>query len=203
MLDRPKIKAEAKKAFLDQYWPSVVTIIIFSIIIGIFSWAVTYFNENSYYALSNIFSIVMSLIIIPLLTVGLCYFFIKVYRGKTAETSDLFVGFNNFTHAWGGMLWMYLWTFLWTLLFIVPGIIKAFAYSMTPYILTDKPNLSAGEALKLSMKITDGHKWELFVVALSFLGWQILNVLTLGILGIFFVSPYMSATFAGYYEKLK
>lgn len=203
MLDRAKIKLEAKKAFQEQYWPAVMALVVMTLIMSVFAGLMQYFGENDLYTLSSFASLVMSLLIFPFLMVGLAYFFLKVYRGKTAEIIDIFEGFKNFAHVWGGMLWMYLWVFLWTLLFIIPGIIKAFAYMMTPYILVDKPELSAQEALKLSIKMTDGHKWELFVVGLSFIGWQILNVLTCCMLGVFFVNPYMNTTFAAYYEKLK
>ena len=78
---------------------------------------------------------------------------------------------------------------------------------MVPYILADNRrygrNMSASEVLRLSDKMTDGHKWDLFVLDLSFIGWQMLNVLTFGILGVFFVNPYYMLTVAGAYEWLR
>ncbi|MDR2713515.1 MAG: DUF975 family protein [Clostridiales bacterium] len=90
-----------------------------------------------------------------------------------------------------------------TILLSIPAIIKSIAYSMTPFILADKPNVKATEALKLSMKMTKGYKGNLFVMTLSFIGWFLLGCLTLGILLIVYVLPYYTTTLSGYYEELK
>ena len=136
--------------------------------------------------------------------VGFYSFSLKIYRGQTADIGGMFSeGFTNYWRNVGGVLWMYLFTFLWTLLFIVPGIIKALAYFMTPYILADSKNVSPTQALKLSMRMTQGHKGKIFVMGLSFIGWAILTGLTCGILGIFYTGPYMETSFAGMYDELK
>jgi len=92
--------------------------------------------------------------------------------------------------------------FLWTLLFIIPGIIKSYAYSMVPYILSDNPNIGAKRALQLSEQMTRGHKFDIFVLELSFLGWYLLGVLAL-VVGTFFVMPYEDATKAELYLVLR
>ncbi|MDD3920912.1 MAG: DUF975 family protein [Eubacteriales bacterium] len=74
---------------------------------------------------------------------------------------------------------------------------------MTPYILADCPNVKAQDALKLSIRMMNGHKADLFVFTLSFLGWMLLSGLTGGILYIFYVGPYMNNAMAGYYAELK
>lgn len=89
------------------------------------------------------------------------------------------------------------------LLFCIPGIIKAYSYAMTPYILADCPNVKAKDALKLSMRIMNGHKGELFVLQLSFLGWMLLSCFTFGLLDLFYVTPYMYNTFATYYLEVR
>ena len=138
------------------------------------------------------------------LEVHACGIFIKIYNRIPASVSELFSNFSvNFLRKVGGMLWMALFIFLWMLLFIIPGIIKALAYSMTPYILADCPNVTAREALKLSMRMTNGHKMDLFVLGLSFIGWFILGALTLHILTVVFVLPYMYTTYAGFYTELR
>jgi uncharacterized membrane protein len=88
-------------------------------------------------------------------------------------------------------------------LFIIPGIVKSYAYMMMPYILADCPTVTAREALRLSRRMTKGHKGKLFVLTLSFIGWGILTVLTFGILYIVYVGPYMHTTFAGFYIELR
>ena len=90
---------------------------------------------------------------------------------------------------------------LWTLLFIIPGIVKALEYRMVPYILAENPGMNRTEAFAISKQMMDGQKWDVFVLDLSFLGWELLSGLTLGILGIFWVNPYIYATDAELYTK--
>ena len=145
-----------------------------------------------------------ALLLMPPLTVGYAYFSLRIYRGQQGDIGEMFgAGFNDYVRNLGGILWMQLFTFLWSLLFIIPGIIKALAYFMTPYILADSKNVSATDALKLSMRMTNGYKGEIFVMFLSFIGWGILSAITFGILAIFFTGPYIHTSLAGLYEELK
>jgi len=91
---------------------------------------------------------------------------------------------------------------LWFLLLIVPGIIKAYAYRMVPYILADNPNIGCKKAIALSIKMTNGQKWKIFVLDLSFVGWFLLGLLAVGI-GVIFVLPYYNATCAELYLVLR
>jgi len=92
-------------------------------------------------------------------------------------------------------------TFLWSLLFVIPGIIKAISYSQTMFILAENDKITAAEAQKKSMEIMDGHKWEYFVLQLSFIGWDILTGLTFGILGIYTL-PYQLTANTLFYKKV-
>lgn len=94
-----------------------------------------------------------------------------------------------------------LYNLLWTLLLIVPGIIKSYEYKFVPYILSENPTLSSKEVILRSREITDGHKMDMFVLDLSFLGWYILGALLFGV-GVFFVNPYIEATYARLYDVL-
>ena len=96
-----------------------------------------------------------------------------------------------------------LYTVLWTFLFIVPGIIKSYEYRMIPYILAENPDMDRREAFQLSKDMMQGEKWNAFVLDLSFIGWQILSGITLGIVGIFWTNPYVYATNAELYLELK
>jgi len=98
---------------------------------------------------------------------------------------------------------MMLWTFLWTLLCIIPGIIKGLSYFFTHNILADCPNVTARQALKISMKITHGFKMDIFVFILSWIGWYILSIFTCGILAIVYVTPYHMTADAGFYLELR
>jgi uncharacterized membrane protein len=135
--------------------------------------------------------------------VGKARFFLSNRRGET-DFAKLFSSFKKgiYIDIVKGMAWRYLFNFLWFLLFIIPGIVKWYAYSMTPYILADNPNIGYDRALKLSMKMTDGHKADLFILQLSFIGWYLLGIICCFI-GVLFVNPYYEASFAEAYGFLR
>ena len=112
------------------------------------------------------------------------------------------LAFSDYVRNAVSILLVYLYTILWTLLFIVPGIIKGLAYSLTPFIVKDNPQLSPNEAINLSMKMMKGHKFDLFYLYLSFIGWILLAMLTLGI-GLLWVIPYMQTSMAAFYLDVK
>jgi len=93
-------------------------------------------------------------------------------------------------------------TFLWSLLFIIPGIIKYYAYSMTPFIIADEPDIDFMEAIKKSQELMRGHKFRLFKLQLSFIGWFLLGALAFGI-GLFFVYPYYQLAHANFYLDIR
>lgn len=91
---------------------------------------------------------------------------------------------------------------LWTLLLIIPGIIKTYQYRLVPYILTEDPTINSKEARNRSKELMMGHKWRSFVLDISFILWYLLGGLTLGILNIFYVNPYINATDTELYMQL-
>lgn len=109
---------------------------------------------------------------------------------------------NNYLHIVLGIFLMDLFVFLWTLLLIIPGIIKSLAYALTPFILAENPEIPAYDAIKLSEKMMMGHKWDLFILILSFIGWFILACLTFGI-GFLWLTPYVQMSFCEFYEDIK
>ena len=124
-------------------------------------------------------------------------------RGDTEILSNLFkIATTNYFHKVWGMFLMELKVFLWSLLFLIPGIIMSFSYAMTPYILEEHPEIGAWEASTRSKEIMTGHRFDLFWLYLSFIGWALLCILTFGI-GLFWLIPYMSASEIGFYEDLK
>lgn len=125
----------------------------------------------------------------------------KVIHRQSLGIEDAFSGFLNFGKALGLYLWQILWVFLWMLLFIIPGIIKAYSYCMSFYILAEHPEMSVREAMNESKRMTDGYKMDLFILQLSFIGWSILCIFTLGI-GYFWLIPYMQVTMANVYKKI-
>lgn len=189
MKSRKEIKGIAKDAFYRQYWLCVGANVIVMALCSV---------------LSGISMGVAAFILVPSLVIGLNFFSVAMYRGEPSSIEDIFrEGFDNFGRKLGGYLWMELFIYLWSLLFVIPGIIKAISYALTPYILADCKNVRATDALKLSMRMMEGHKWEYFVLGLSFIGWMLLTSLTCGLLYVFYVGPYMNNTFAGYYAERK
>lgn len=150
-----------------------------------------------------IFSIIYKIFLGNAVKVGMNKYFLEA-RKDNVKFTNLFYSFNGlrYLNIVKAMVWMDLFVFLWSLLFIIPGIIKQISYSMVPYIMAENPNMRYDDALKLSMKMTDGEKAEIFVLGLSFLGWLFLGVLCCGF-GLVFVYPYYYATFAELYIVLR
>lgn len=186
MLNRAELKQLAKSQ-LSGKWGSGVLI---TFVYGIINFGI------------NIIVCVPFLVSIPV-NVGLHNAYLNfVKTNKKLEVSDLFNSFNYYGKALGIVLWTALWTVLWSLLFIIPGIIKSLAYSQSVYIVANNPNVNVLDALKISMKMTKGYKWQIFIMGLSFLGWIFLGVLSLFI-GFLWIVPYIKTTFANLFFKLK
>ena len=124
-------------------------------------------------------------------------------EGDDRVTANMFkIGLNPWLRNFWGLFLMGLKLFLWYLLLIIPGIIKAFGYALTPFLLVDCPELTPLQCIKLSDKMMKGHKFDLFFLELSFIGWILLGVLTLCI-GYLWLLPYMYTSIAAFYEDVK
>jgi len=172
------------------------------------------FNLKTYYW--NLF--VVGIILIAIMTssaalvglvltgpamVGVNQYRLHIARTNTEDTNLLVAGFKGkvINHIITFVL-MSIFIFLWTLLLIIPGIIKTFSYSMTFFILADNPDLEPQEAIKRSREMMHGHKWRLFKLYLSFIGWYLLVLLTFGV-GMIFLDPYINLSVTHFYEDLK
>lgn len=185
MVERAQLKAHAKQSLQGKWGIAIGTLLVSSIILG--AAGVTYVGP---------------LILSGVLEVGLAIVFLEIIRNWQCEFGDMFKGFNNFgTTCLAGIL-KSVFTALWSLLFVIPGIVKAYSYSMTGYILADHPEMSPNEAITASRQMMDGHKADLFVLDLSFIPWYLLCGITFGLAG-FYVIPYVTATKAAFYEALK
>ena len=164
-----------------------------------------YLYENSTavstgFALS-IATLAMTLFV-NLVTYGWQLFTLRASREEeTGGAETLFSCFQQFWRFLLAQLLMNLFITLWSLLFVIPGIIAAFAYSQTIYIMLDNPQISPLEAIGASKQLMRGHKFEYFTLQLSFLGWAYLSIFTFGLLGIW-LNPYMQVTMANYYNAL-
>lgn len=115
----------------------------------------------------------------------------------------LFSGFHaGYASTVKGMVWCGIKIFLYFLLLVVPGIIKTYEYFFVPYLLAENPYLEPERAMHLSKLMTDGEKWNIFVLQLSFIGWHLLNAVTFGLASLF-ISPYYEATMAELYAALR
>lgn len=142
-------------------------------------------SHGSSYAVQLLFYFLLS----PMLW-GVSVAFLDVARGSEVDYGNLFAGYHDFQRIAVTSLVRYVYIVLWTLLLIVPGIIKVYSYGMTDYVLKDNPELKNNAAIEKSMAMMEGHKMQLFLLDLSFIGWGILCLFTLGI-GFLFLAPYM------------
>lgn len=160
-------------------------------------------NLNLIFSLDSL--IWLTLIISPILCFSLTKIYLKVSRDQNFTLKDFFKGIIN-SNPMDKVIWLdilkAIFTFLWSLLFIIPGIVKNYSYSMAVYILADDSSMKAKEALAESQRIMMGHKWQLFILDLSFIWWNLLIIITFGIASIYVV-PYTEATRANFYNYLK
>lgn len=218
MRSREEIKSIAKERFRANYWicvfaPLLITLalnaitFIFSVPTNFSTLDLAGYTDVSDLMDSTLLASIGSIILLIFtgpLSIGLNHFHIMNILGRDVSVGTPFrSAFTNFGRKLGGFLWKVLFLYLWTLLLIIPGIIKSLSYAMSDYILADCPNVKARDALTLSKRIMKGHKTELFVFQLSFLGWLFLNALTFGILGLFYVTPYMNNALATYYLEVR
>jgi len=148
-------------------------------------------------------AIVIDAFIINPLEVGSKRFFLRNLN-QTAEVKEIAYAFdNNYMEIVKTVLLRDVFIALWSLLFIIPGIIKSYEYRMIPYLMADDPTLTRTQAFEMSKNMMHGNKWKAFVLDLSFIGWEILSVFTLGLLSIFYVEPYIQHTNAALYENLR
>lgn len=231
MWTRQELKARGKAAFKRNYWKSVAAGVVAMLVTGAAAgsgtrasggYAEFEANLNAGLAQSGISPATFIVILLGVLgmaalvstainaflsnpiQVGTDRFFLKNAEGP-ANLKELLYAFQsgNYLKIVAAKFLAGLFIALWSLLLVIPGIIKSFEYLMVGYILADNPDMSPMDALRRSKEMMQGHKWNAFVLSLSFLGWELLNLFTFGLLDIFFVRPYREATYAELYLALK
>lgn len=190
-------RAELKSAAKEQIKGKIGVLFLVTLIIALISGV-----AGAILSLVPFGGLVVSIIITPAFSLSVIRVYLNVVNGGQPEARDAFCGFDDFWAAFKVTFLVGLFTFLWSLLFIIPGIIKSYSYSMSLYILAENKGKPALECINESKAMTKGHKFDLFVLGLSFLGWALLCVITLGIAAIW-VTPYMAATYANAYNLLK
>ena len=220
MWNRAELKMRGNMAFKKNY----VSAVVVALLMGIFGTvsgesSARRVSENSDIYSGNLFNVGMITGLLAGITtvVILIVLVAKVFVGnllkmggyrffilnQTAQPGigTLLDGFRS-GHYVNIVLTMFLrdlFTTLWSLLLVVPGIVKHYEYLMVPYIIAENPAMDYKEAFQISKQMMDGEKMEAFIMDLSFLGWDILTVITCGMVGIFYASPYKQATFAELY----
>ncbi len=156
------------------------------------------FTEEGESAQSGIATIYSLLISGPMI-LGYAMFCISLFRKRETSPAEVLYGFERFAKAFGLYIVISLFIFLWALLLIIPGIIAAFRYSMSFYILADNPDIGIMEAMNRSKIMMRGNKWKLFCLNMSFIGWAILCVLSFGI-GFLWLIPYVEVSLIAFYD---
>lgn len=191
----------AGRADLSGHWGEAAMLtLVYYVICGVFSAAVGGAAGLAFTGAGNL----LTILLLPM-TWGFACVFLALHRHEEGDTFDiwhLFDGYHDFRRVFCTELLMYIYTILWTMLLIVPGIMKGCAYSMTDFILRDRKDLSGNAAIDMSQAMMAGHKMDYFLLQLSFLGWIILSIFTLGI-ALFWIVPYMAAARANFYEEVK
>ena len=231
MLDRKQLKERAKQVFKANYWKTVAAALITVCVIGSgvvsvsssannatqtsdgeISQIIQNMSKEELIVLSSVIfgaitiaitvDFIFKTLLLNPLEVGCRKFFIENDK-EPATFKELTFGFKNYGKSVGTQLLRSVLIFLWSLLLIVPGIMKTYSYKLVPYILAEEPELSAKEILAKSEAMMKGHRWEAFVLDLSFIGWDFLSALTFGLVGIFYAAPYEVQTNAEFYLALK
>lgn len=186
-------------ATLEGKWGDVVLLTLLVSFIEILLYTPSYL-AGSQSLDGSLLQLVAALIVIPL-SWGFEVSFLPLVRQQaTPRVDNLLSGYRDLARVLGTGVLTYIYIFLWSLLLIVPGIIKCFSYALTPYILADRPDLKYNGAIELSMRMMQGYKAKLFWLYLSFIGWALLCILTLGI-GFLWLIPYINTTLAHFYEE--
>lgn len=214
MWTRALVKQNAREALRGRYWPAFAVTLICALLGGGVSlrMLLTLVHRRGHVTFTLLFPVlggqglVATLFLIfftAVLLVGRARFFMESRQGF-APVASVFSTFHRDGY-WNLVkitLMKNVFITLWSLLFLVPGIVKAYQYSMVEYIAAENPYLPADQVFALSRAMTDGEKAALFLLDLSFLGWFLLGAIALGV-GTLFVLPYYEATWAEVYAAMR
>lgn len=197
-----EIRQSAYNALTANWKPAVLAALIF---FGISLLNQGINSTGGFCGISSLtfISVIVQFCVIVPLTYAICVAMLGFYNGYTDAVKNMFDVFKGKYARCMAVSWLTaLFTFLWALLFIIPGIIKSYAYAMTPFIAAENPEMGANDCIDASQKMMYGHKWELFVLDLTFIGWWLLCAITFGI-ALLFVYPYMELAHVEFYKELQ
>jgi uncharacterized membrane protein len=194
------LKRNAKVQLSGKWGLAIITLLASLIIISGFSVVMELLQPEG--GLLTIFGDCVSTFLGGVITLGMSKFVLNIAVNEEANFNDLFSGFNIYFKTLGLWILMSLSIGIATLFFIIPGILVALMFSQAFFILCEDNEKSIIECFKESLEIMNGHKLKLFVLELSFAGWWIIAIITLGI-GILWVYPYQQVTLANFYLAVK
>ncbi|WP_445490720.1 DUF975 family protein [Niallia sp. 03133] len=207
-----EIKRTARASLSGNWGKGVLLTFIVFLINAILPWLVevlfsggfsNWFLQEDTSIGGSVASTIISFILIPL-GIAVTWFYLHIVRGESAKIEDVFAVYADIKKSLkliGASIVQGIFLFLWTLLLVIPGIIKGLAYSQTFFLLKDHPEFTILQAITESRKRMNGYKWKYFLLHLSFIGWGLLCLLTVGI-GFLWLVPYASASLAAFYNEL-
>lgn len=226
MWSRKELKERAKNVLRVSYWKAFVVSLVLGIAVGSGGSGSGLYNRNFRRSSHNSFInssegiAILGIVIVIMIIVFIFVLAFRIFLGYALEIggrryfiqaaqNDInmdYLGYafkkDRYLNIIKAMLWKALFTVLWSLLFLIPGIVKSYAYRMVPYILADNPNIGYDRALKLSMQMTEGQKMDIWVLDLSFILWWLAGFAACCI-GLIFVTPYIHSTNAELYLVLR
>ncbi|HPF08603.1 MAG TPA: DUF975 family protein [Candidatus Cloacimonadota bacterium] len=182
-----EIKQRAREMMSSQMGNLILVFLIYSLLIS---------------GLSSLSIGLAWLVVYGPLNVGIAGILFKLDRNESFNLEEMFHGFSDFSRTLTAGLLVILYSFLWGLLLIIPGIVALFSYSMTFFIMKENPQMTAQDAITASKNMMMGHKWELFSLFMSFIGWWILAILSFGLV-LIYAQPYYYCALTVYYQNLK
>lgn len=190
-MDFNALKVAAKEQLGGNVMMLAVYTLIFSIAGGIVSVIIPPFS-----------GFIWTWVISPMVTAGFVGMYLNMTKGQSPDISDLWMHSGNILTCCLISFFISVLTFLWSLLFLIPGIIKGFSYSMAFFVFNDHPDWTPKECIDESKRIMNGHKMNLFLLQVSFIGWYLLGIVTCG-LAFIYISPLLSVTIANFYNVIK
>lgn len=231
-MDRSVLKERGKSLFKKSYWYSVVVTFLMTLAdygsskinfdfdsgvnvstdFAFDSFNLTDILESGIGEAITVFalvavvaSLILKIFVFSSLKCGGIRFFMRKRKDQNTGIGETIENFRDktFLNIAKVSFFKGIYIFLWSLLFIIPGIVKSYEFWAADYILAVRPNADKDEALQLSKTVMQGNKWNLFVLQLSFIGWEILSSLTLNLVGVFYAYPYMQATFVEFFSEIR
>ena len=209
MKTNSQIRQESLVSMRGNWGSAVVVTIVYLMIIFAGSFVAALLGEVVGAPVDSGVQELLNLLVSIFVVYPMSFSLAKLFLGFVRGEQQLYVGgvFSAFkAPCYGKSVGLYLlisiYTFLWALLLIVPGIIKSLAYSLAPYILAENPELTANEAINRSMEMMNGHKMDLFLMVLGYVGFGLLSLLALGI-PLLWLHPYYQTVMAKFYEDIK